>query len=244
MLDRNGKVLAASEDAADVIATPYQVEDPARTALKLHDILDVPAPDLADALSDRSSGFAYLARKVDPTRGRQGRGPAHRRDLDRAQQPPPLPAGRPRLAGDRRGRHRQPGPDRARALRERRPRRANGEQDVVHDAVGRPLRLETVSPASIGDDIQTTIDAAIQDKTEQALAEAAEHYGAKGATAIVMNPNTGDVLAMANWPGFDPSDLADASDRTSSRTAPPASPTSRARPSRRSRSPRPSRTTS
>ena len=47
-------------------------------------------------------------------------------------------------------------------------------------------------------------------KTEEALSQAAEGYGAKGATAIVMNPNTGEVLAMANWPGFDPSDLQDA----------------------------------
>ena len=87
---------------------------------------------------------------------------------------------------------------------------ANGEQDVVHDALGRPLKMETVTPASVGEDVQTTIDAAIQGKTEEALSEAAEHYGAKGATAIVMNPNTGEVLAMANWPGFNPGDLQNA----------------------------------
>ena len=56
VLDRNGRVLAASEDAADVIATPYQVKHPAKTALRLHDILWEPTTDLADALSDRSSG--------------------------------------------------------------------------------------------------------------------------------------------------------------------------------------------
>ena len=87
---------------------------------------------------------------------------------------------------------------------------ANGEEDIVHDAVGRPLRMETVKPASIGQDVQTTLDAAIQDKTEQALNTAVEHYGAKGGTAIVMNPNTGDILAMANTPGFNPSDLSNA----------------------------------
>src|SRR5262249_38213499 len=82
---------------------------------------------------------------------------------------------------------------------------ANGEQDVVHDALGRPLKLETVTPASVGEDVQTTIDAAIQDKTEQALAAAAEHYQAQGATAIAMDPDTGQILAMANWPGYNPS---------------------------------------
>jgi cell division protein FtsI/penicillin-binding protein 2 len=87
---------------------------------------------------------------------------------------------------------------------------ANGEQDVVHDALGRPLRMETVTPPSVGEDVQTTIDAAIQDKTEEALDEAAEHYQAKGAAAIVMNPNTGEILAMANWPSFDPNNLSEA----------------------------------
>src|SRR5215218_6176243 len=55
VLDRNGKVLAASEDAADVVATPYQVENPGRTALKLHDVLGESTTDLLDALSDRDS---------------------------------------------------------------------------------------------------------------------------------------------------------------------------------------------
>jgi cell division protein FtsI/penicillin-binding protein 2 len=87
---------------------------------------------------------------------------------------------------------------------------ANGEQDVDHDALGRPLRMETVTPPSVGEDVQTTLDAAIQDKTEEALSETAQHYQAKGAAAIVMNPNTGEVLAMANWPTFDPTDLANA----------------------------------
>ena len=66
VLDRNGKVLATSEDAADVVATPYQVENPGQTAIQLHEVLGEPTSDLLNALSDRSSGFAYLARKVDP----------------------------------------------------------------------------------------------------------------------------------------------------------------------------------
>jgi cell division protein FtsI (penicillin-binding protein 3) len=211
VLDRNGKVLASSEDAADVIATPYQVKNPARTALKLHDILGEPTTDLANALSDRSSGFAYLARKVDPAIASRveklhtegiSTVPTTRRLYPQGELASQVIGAvgieNQGLTGLEHSENSVLGG-------------ANGEQDVVHDALGRPLRMETVSPASVGEDIQTTIDAAIQDKTEQALSEAARHYQAKGATAIVMNPNTGEVLAMANWPGFDPSDLADAS---------------------------------
>ncbi|MGE5747322.1 MAG: peptidoglycan D,D-transpeptidase FtsI family protein [Solirubrobacterales bacterium] len=210
VLDRNGKVLAASEDAADVIATPYQVENPAQTALRLHDVLDVPTPDLLKSLSDRSSGFAYLARKVDPTVVAQIKKldiagistvPTSRRLYPQGELASQVIGA---VGTDNQGltglEHSENGVLGG----------ANGEEDVVHDALGRPLRMETVTPASVGEDVQTTIDAAIQDKTEQALSEAAQHYQAKGATAIAMNPNTGEVLAMANWPGFDPENLQNA----------------------------------
>jgi len=210
VLDRNGKVMAASEDAADVIATPYQVKDAARTALRLHDILGEPSAELADALSDRSSGFAYLARKIDPTTASKVENlgiagistvPTSRRFYPQGELASQVIGAvgteNQGLTGIEHSENDVLGG-------------ANGEQDVVHDALGRPLRMETVTPPSVGEDVQTTIDAAIQDVTESALFEAAEHYEAKGAAAVVMNPNTGEVLAMANWPTFDPSDLADA----------------------------------
>jgi cell division protein FtsI/penicillin-binding protein 2 len=210
VLDRNGKVLAASEDAADVVATPYQVKNVGETALKLHDILGEPTTDLVSELGDRTSGFAYLARKVDASTaarieklGMPGVStvPTSRRLYPQgelaAQVIGAVGTDNQGLTGLEHSENDVLGG-------------ANGEQDVVHDALGHPLKMETVQPASVGEDIQTTIDAAIQGKTEEALSAAAEQYGAKGATAIVMNPNTGEVLAMANWPSFDPSDLQDA----------------------------------
>ena len=207
VLDRNGKVLAASEDASDVVATPYQIKDPTQTALQLHDVLGVSTSDLVKALANRSSGFAYLARKVSPDVAARveklhiegiATVPTSRRlypqgDLA-SQVIGAVGTDNQGLTGLEQSENSVLGG-------------ANGEEDVVHDAVGRPLRMETVTPASVGDDIQTTIDAAIQDKTEQALSQAAEHYQAQSATAIVMNPDTGEVLAMANWPSFDPSNL-------------------------------------
>ncbi|HEY7121279.1 MAG TPA: penicillin-binding protein 2 [Solirubrobacterales bacterium] len=210
VLDRNGKVLASSEDAADVIATPYQVKNVGQTALKLHDLLGVPTTDLVSHLGNRNSGFEYLARKVDASTAAKiekldiagvSTVPTSRRlypqgDLA-AQVIGAVGTDNQGLTGLEHSENDVLGG-------------ANGEQDVVHDALGQPLRMETVKPASVGEDIQTTIDAAIQGKTEEALDQAAQQYGAKGASAIVMNPNTGEILAMANWPGFDPNDLQDA----------------------------------
>src|SRR5205085_12671954 len=86
----------------------------------------------------------------------------------------------------------------------------DGEERIVKDALGEPIRLETVRSASDGHDVQTTLDSGLQAKTEQVLASVGERYQAKSATAIVMNPHNGQILAMANWPGVDLHDLAGA----------------------------------
>ena len=61
---------------------------------------------------------------------------------------------------------------------------------MVKDALGEPIRLETVSEASDGSDIQLTLDPAIETKTEQVLNEVGETYAPKGATAIVVDPRS------------------------------------------------------
>ena len=82
VLDRNGKVLAASEDAADVIATPYQVENPAQTALRLHEVLGR-ADDGPAQCALRSQLRLRLSRSQGGCRRRrQGREAPHHRHLD------------------------------------------------------------------------------------------------------------------------------------------------------------------
>ncbi|MGH2957202.1 MAG: peptidoglycan D,D-transpeptidase FtsI family protein [Solirubrobacterales bacterium] len=211
VIDRTGKVLAVSEEAADVIATPYQVEDPAQAAALLHDALGAPEAELLEALSDPDSGFEYLARKVDQDAAARveelelagiSTAPNSRRNYPQgelaAQVIGAVGTENQGLTGLEQAQDEVLGG-------------AAGEQEIVRDALGAPLRLETVRAPSIGRDIHTTLDAAIQGKTEEALATAAERFSAKGASAVVMNPQTGEVLAMANWPGYDPSDLESAS---------------------------------
>ncbi len=110
-----------------------------------------------------------------------------------------------------------------------------GERRVVTDALGDPIKLETVKEARDGEDVQLTLDPVIQEKAEQVLAKVGETYSPLGATAIVMNPETSEILAMANWPPVDPGDLENAKPEDLP-TRRPASTTNRARPSRRSRS--------
>ncbi len=85
----------------------------------------------------------------------------------------------------------------------------DGERRIVKDALGEPIRMDTVTQASDGEDIRLTLDPAIQKETEAALAEVGETYAPQGATAIVMDPRDSEVLAMANWPPVDPTDLSE-----------------------------------
>jgi cell division protein FtsI/penicillin-binding protein 2 len=219
VIDRNGKVLAVSEDAATVIATPYQVEDPADAALRLSQIVPASREEIEEALSDREAGFAYIAHKVsldeaDRVEKLGIHGISTIPDSSRLYPQGELASQVIGAVGAE-----NEGLTGLEESEDETLGGASGEQEVVHDARGEPIRFDTVKPASVGEDIRLTIDAAIQDRTEEALAEAGEHFEATGATAVVMNPATSEVLAMANWPGYDPADLESASEEELSNRA-------------------------
>lgn len=62
------------------------------------------------------------------------------------------------------------------------------------------------TPAEDGEDVVLTIDRNIQAQVEKILAAKSQEYGFANMSALVMNPQNGEVLAMANYPGYDPGD--------------------------------------
>ncbi len=89
-----------------------------------------------------------------------------------------------------------------------------GILDADTDPSGRWITTTSRSfiPSMDGDDIYLTIDPTIQFKVEEVLKQALETHQADGASAIVLNPKTGAVLAMANAPGFDLNNYGKVSD--------------------------------
>lgn len=69
-----------------------------------------------------------------------------------------------------------------------------------------PQGIEDLEPAKDGSDLVLTIDQRIQHFVEQALDEAAQSYSSKGMLAVVVDPNTMEVLAMSHRPTFDPNE--------------------------------------
>src|SRR5215210_342178 len=201
--DRNGIELAVSQPATTVAATPYLIKDPARVAARLSKLLGVREDRLLRQLSRRDTGFAYLAYRVPAIRARRVERmkiaglefiPEHRRTYPRDFLASQLLGGvgaegtglsglEYSLYGLLRGR--------------------DGERRLVKDALGEAIELRETRPTKPGDQVTLTVDEAIQDKAEEVLADVGETWRPHAATAIVMDPRTGALLALANWPRVD-----------------------------------------
>lgn len=206
IVDRRGVQLAVSEPAADVSATPYLVKDPVAAARRLAPILRRPQGELVRLLARKDTGFVYLARQLPAGRA-QAVADLRLAGVDET---PTTLRSYPRrwLASQVLG---AVGTD-GRGLSgleyafDRVLRGSDGERRMVKDALGAPIGVNDVKAARSGERIELTLDAALQDKAEAVLAEVGRTYRPKGATAIVMNPRNGELLAIANWPRVDAND--------------------------------------
>jgi cell division protein FtsI/penicillin-binding protein 2 len=78
-----------------------------------------------------------------------------------------------------------------------------GEKTIVKDPFGRTLEVVGSKPGSDGQDAYLTIDHTIQGQVERILRATQERWQARSASAVVMDPRTGAILALAVEPGFD-----------------------------------------
>ena len=210
--DRHGVDLAVSEPADDVTANPMLIKDAPGVARRLAPILGVPADELLAKLAERERGFVYLKRLLPSSRARR----VEKLEIEgidlisssRRIYPQRYLASQ--LLGN-------VGIDGAglsglEYSRDKVLRGREGERRLVRDALGDPISLRDERSMRSGADVQLTIDAAIQDRVEKVLAGVGEKFRPRGATAMVMDPRTGEVLALANWPRVDANDLEEAPD--------------------------------
>jgi cell division protein FtsI (penicillin-binding protein 3) len=208
--DRNGAELAVSEDASTVFATPFLIKDPVSAARRIAPLVDRPEPEVMKVLADRDEGFAYIARKVPAADGRkverlkiEGIGV-----LDEARRYYPEREKAAQVIGS-------VGVDNVglsgiEQQLDETLRGADGEQRIVKDARGTPVSLDELKGGHAGQDLRLTLDLSLQDRAEQVLAGVGQVYQPKGAAAIVMDPHTGDLLAIANWPRVDANRIGEA----------------------------------
>jgi len=87
----------------------------------------------------------------------------------------------------------------------------SGYKTVIRDVRRRSFWLAETGyqPPRDGLNVVLTIDAAIQEQAERIIEETVRRFEAESAVAIVMRPGTGDILAMVNYPGFEPAEYRD-----------------------------------
>jgi len=212
IMDRDGIELAVSQPAVTIAATPYLVKDPAGVASKLAPLVGRREEDLIKALARRDTGFVYLARRIPARKARR----AQRMKIEGLEFIPEFKRIYPRnwmasqLLGIT-GADNQ-GLSGLEYSLDNHLHGQDGERKLTKDALGDTIDLRENKRTVAGSDVRLTLDAAVQDRAEEVLAEVGQEYKPKGATAIVMDPRDGGILALANWPQVDANNPGDAPD--------------------------------
>ena len=210
--DRLGNPLAIGEAAMDVDADPMQIAHPRREARIAAKTLGLKVKPLYAQLSDRSRGFVYVERQAPASLANK----LMKRHLvgftfepDQKRVYPQGTVAAPVLGFL--------GTDRPLSGLEvelnKELKGRPGKATVVRDALGQPVDTIQQRAASDGRDVYLTLDSHIQANAEQVLEQTVSEWHAKDATAIVMDPHTGAVLAMAQEPGYNAKDYVAATKR-------------------------------
>jgi cell division protein FtsI (penicillin-binding protein 3) len=194
LLDRHGIALARSQETYHVGVAPNELRDPARDAAFLAERLHVPLSEVRDALRKHYAYFAgpFSATAVQPLRGARG---VHLEPVANRFYPRPelAQAVIGRLGNDGRG---SSGLElELDSVLAGKP----GSAVVLKDRAGR----EYASPARViaepvaGADVVLTLDAELQDIAQRALDDALRRTQAEGGDVVMLDPSSGDVLAVA-----------------------------------------------
>jgi cell division protein FtsI (penicillin-binding protein 3) len=209
IFDRNLNDLALSVPARAVWADPRLVGDKPRTAARLAKALDVKKATLARRLASKGR-FVYLARRIPKLRGDV----VQRLNLpgifvvaDVARRYPSGTVAAQVLGFVDIEGHGQAGIEQQYdGLLRGHPGKIQLERDPQGRAI--PQGRRSLEPAEPGTDLVLTIDQHLQYVTEQALYRAVRQHKAKAGSVVVMSPRSGEILAMANMPTFDPNRIA------------------------------------
>jgi cell division protein FtsI (penicillin-binding protein 3)/stage V sporulation protein D (sporulation-specific penicillin-binding protein) len=208
VFDSMGAPLALGEQATTVYVDPHEITHPQREAVTAARVLGLKPNEVFRALETRDTHFVYIARKTSPklasALARKKLAGFHFYGEERRSYPQGALASQvlgyagidnkglsgleleldPALTG------------------------APGSQTVVRDPIGRPIAIQSDVPARDGKSAFLTLDHTIQANAEQVLRSTVAQWHAKSATAIVLEPSTGRVLAMAMQPGYDANQVA------------------------------------
>ncbi len=207
IVDRNGHVLAYSVDADTIGADPSNIDNPEEVARRVCAVLDRCGEQQRQTMLDRLTGktqFAFLARQISQDEARRIK------DLDI-----------PGLLFIKESRRYYPkkelgahvlgyvGVDNTglaglESTFDARIKGREGKMLVQTDARRHAISSREERPPTGGDGLELTIDEYLQYVADRELRIGVAEHHAVGGSAIILQPYTGEILALANWPTFNP----------------------------------------
>jgi len=208
IVDRHGDLLAVTAAADDITATPKLVKDPAAAAAALSPLLHVPVATLeADITNPVAPDWARLALHVPVATAAAVKKLAI---AGVALTPDPRTVyPNNTLAAQVLGGVGTDGNGLSGIELEYNKQLTGipGHQTVVSDGQGQPIQVS--GPTAVpGKTVALTLDAALQQYTDSVVSQTGQAFRAQHATAIVLNPRTGAILAMSNWPRVNANDAS------------------------------------
>ncbi|HET9350241.1 MAG TPA: penicillin-binding protein 2, partial [Burkholderiales bacterium] len=209
ILDRNGEALAVSTPVKSVWAIPADVEAPGSQRRKLAALLSISPRELEKKISDTSKDFVYLKRQVPPETAAAVQALGLKGIYEHPEYRRYYPGGEvtAHVIGftgvDDTG---QEGIELAhQATLGGKP----GSRRVIRDRLGRIVEdVESIRSGQDGSDLALSIDSKIQSLAYGALKAAVERHRAKAGAVIVVDVRSGEVLALANVPSYNPNNRA------------------------------------
>jgi cell division protein FtsI/penicillin-binding protein 2 len=207
--DRTGQVLAISESADAVIADPLLIGESGhsvKTARKLAPLLDLSVAKTLAGITKPNSGYVILADDVPAANATKimdmringiSDKPAEHRVY-------PLGATASQVLGwvNAAGQ----GAGGIEYVLNRQLKGHAGVTKIVQDGNQQAIGVDTTKAMVPGDTVALTLSVPLQQEVEKVLAETVATYGGRAATAIVTDPQTGQILADANWPSANAND--------------------------------------
>ena len=207
LLDRNGLILATSVPAASVAVDNADPRHPQIAALAR--LLNEPVSTLRARLQRAGKRYTYLKRHIDESIGQQVKalkipGVYVSREYRREYPEGPATAhilGFVDIDGN--------GAEGMERALDKRLRGVPGSRRVIRDRLGRIVEdMRDVVPATNGRDVTLAVDSRVQYVAYDQLRRAVQKHQARAGSAVVLDSQTGEVLALANYPSYDPEDRA------------------------------------
>ncbi len=205
IFDRNGLLLASSVVAQSIWAIPEDVDKADPKLRELAKLLEMPLTELRKRLSNEDKTFVWIKRQVDEPVARKIaelgiKGVYQRREYKRQY---PEGEAAAHVVGFTNVEDR--GQEGVELAFNQQLAGKNGSRRVIKDRLGRVVEdVRDVVPPVDGPDLQLSIDAKVQYFAYQKLREAVQTHKAKAGSAVVLDVQTGEVLALANYPSYDP----------------------------------------